>query len=266
MILEKDLVNTLKILDSFFKNKNITYIMIGAQVPKILFSLDKSEEEYRPTKDLDLSIKCCVWDDYYSLIEDLKKLGFAQKKNGPEHTLSYKNTIIDLIPYPENNIENDHITFPKTQNVLNMKGFDKLFYNSIKKKISDKLYINTIPLHLFVYSKIIAFLDRAKLKNNYDDFEDIIYVFRNYEDVEKSERRFEIDTKLNIKYEYSGAYLVGADLKKILQQEDKKGVKKFLDLVENSYSYPIQKISSPNTKENVKNHNLIEAFRKGIGL
>ncbi|MBS3742202.1 MAG: hypothetical protein KGY74_08790 [Candidatus Cloacimonetes bacterium] len=266
MILEKELIETLKILDSYLRNKNIPYILIGAQVPKILFSLNRSEKEYRPTKDLDLSIKCHGWNDYEALVNDLEQMGFSRKESRPEHTLFYKNTIIDLIPYIENNIVKEHITFPETNNVFNMKGFDKLFNNAIKKKINNKLYVQTVPLHLLVYSKIIAFLDRAKSKNNYDDLKDILYIFRNYDDVENSERRFEIDPKFNIKYEQRGAFLVGADLKKILQNEEKEEVIKFLNLFKDEYSYPIQKTSSPNKNESKETYKLIVAFREGINL
>ena len=265
MKLEKELIETLRILDSYFQKKNIKYVLIGAQVPNILICFENSQVS-RPTKDIDLALKCDDWEDYTELINDLIKLEFYKKSNEPEHRLFFKRTMIDLIPYVEKYIKDGYLTFPESKNIINVQGFDKLFQNAVKETIDGDLQISVIPLHLSVYSKIIAFLDRGEQQNNFDDIIDIVYIFKNYEDIVFSERRFDIDSKYNIEFEYSGAFLVGQDLKKCLSSEEIDQIWKFLSHFTDEYSYPIQRVSSYDTKENKENFNLFSAFKKGFEL
>jgi len=78
MKLEKELVDTLRILDEYFKKHDIKYVLIGAQVPKILLSLDRNPDS-RPTKDIDLALEFDSWDDYSKVITDLIELCFIKK-------------------------------------------------------------------------------------------------------------------------------------------------------------------------------------------
>lgn len=263
MKLEKELVDTLRILDEYFKKHDIKYVLIGAQVPKILLSLDMNPDS-RPTKDIDLALEFDSWDDYSKVITDLIELGFNKKSNEPEHRLFYRGTMVDLLPYIPDDIVDGYITFPESQNIMNLQGFDKLIKGAVMEYVDRDFLISVIPLHLSVYSKIIAFLDRGEQQNIYDDIIDILYVFENYEDVYDSERRFDIDGKHNIRYEYSGAFLVGQDLASCLNSDEIQLINTFLLKFNDKYSYTIQKVNSLFKYDSIEILNMFTAFRRGL--
>jgi len=147
---------------------------------------------------------------------------------------------------------------------MNLQGFDKLIKGAIMEYVDSDFLISVIPLHLSVYSKIIAFLDRGEQRNIYDDIIDILYVFENYEDVYDSERRFDIDGKHNIRYEYSGAFLVGQDIASCLNSDEIQLINTFLLKFNDKYSYTIQKVNSLFKYDSIEILNMFTAFRRGL--
>lgn len=262
MKLEQELIEVLKIINFFFSKNDINYALIGAQVPRILIKFPVSTN-IRPTKDIDLLISTNSWDEFQQLKKKLSKIGFKEEDNN-ELRFHYKDTIIDIIPYIKDELDNGVLKLPDSGNKINVYGFDRLLDNAIKENISRDLSIPIIPLHLSVYTKILAFLDRGIERNITMDIEDIIYIFQNYESLEVSERRFEIETDGTIDFELLGAYLIGIDLKEYLTDVEKQFVHTFLKHFTDEYSYPIQRIIPYDSNKRIEIFNLFNSFRKGF--
>lgn len=249
-------------LDSYFNTKGYPYVLIGANVPFILIDLKEADGKgfgIRPTMDLDFCIQVNDWQNYNELKRDLLKFGFAQKDNQPEHRFFKGNQSVDIMPYGVEIAKDGFIEWPGTGHRMNVVGFDKLFKYACQESISDGLSIPIIPLPLLVYTKINAYLDRRALR----DLQDILYVLEHYEEVSISERRFDIiaDT---ITYETSGAFLLGLDLKGILEGAEFDFVDEFLQLFSNEYTEVVQQLSREIRKKSQDILELIEAFRMGI--
>ena len=261
MKLELGLISVLKILDKYFQKKGITYALIGAQVPRILIDLPVLSE-HRPTKDIDIAIKSYSWNDFEQIKKELSNFGFKESTN--ELRFFYQDTIIDIIPYLENEITNGLLKFPGSENILNVYGFDRLLKNSIRKEIQPGLNISIVPLHLLIFTKILAFLDRGINRNVMKDIEDIIFIFQNYETFKISERRFDATISTDINYEDRGAYLIGYDLKHYLKDKEQEFVISFLEHFQDEYSPFIQRLTHYDSDKSKEILSLFDAFRKGF--
>jgi len=249
----------IKKLDEYFKQNRINYVIIGATVPYLLIDLKQGGTGFRGTEDVDYSIKIEDWQNFETIKKDLEDLGFEQKVNGVEHRFGRNEVLIDILPYGKNLEEEGIIVFPGSERKINVKGFDKLFEYSQQEKIDDDLSINIIPIPLLVFTKILAYQDRQASK----DLEDIYYVLEHYETVIVSERRLAIS---EINYEYSGAYLLGKDLKELLEEKEKHIVENFLLLEDDKYSDIIQKLAAPHFDKVDDIYNMFENFKKGLGI
>ncbi|MBC8525423.1 MAG: hypothetical protein H8D22_00930 [Candidatus Cloacimonetes bacterium] len=263
MKLAPGLISILKILDKYFQKKGISYALIGAQVPRILIDLPILSE-HRPTKDIDIAIKSYSWNDFEQIKKELINLGF--KEDHYELRFFYQDTIIDIIPYLENEITNGLLKLPGSENTLNVYGFDRLLKNSIRKEIQPGLKISIVPLHLLIFTKILAFLDRGINHNVLKDIEDMIFIFQNYETLEISERRFDATISLDINYEDRGAFLIGYDLKHYLKDKEQEFVVSFLEHFHDEYSPFIQRLTHYDSDKSKEILSLFESFRKGFEL
>lgn len=263
MKLEPELISTLKILDHYFREKGINYALIGAQVPRILIDLPVLSG-HRPTQDIDIALKSNSWNDFEQIKKDLSNFGI---KEAPyELRFFYRDTIIDIIPYLENEIKNGLLKLPGSENSLNVYGFDRLLKNSIRKEIQPGFNISIVPLHLLIFTKILAFLDRGINQNVLKDIEDMIFIFENYETLETSERRFDAIISVDINYEDRGAFLIGYDLKHYLKGKEQAFVVSFLEHFQDEYSPFIQKIAHYDSDKSKEILSLFEYFRKGFEL
>ena len=263
MKLEPELIATLKILDKYFREKGINYTLIGAQVPHILIDFPVALE-HRPTRDIDITLKSYSWKDFDIIKKELIDLGF--KEDRFELRFIFKDTILDIIPYIKSEVCNGILTIPGSGNTINVFGFDRLLENTKKIEIQPDLHIPVIPLHILLFTKILAFLDRGINRNITKDIEDIIFIFQNYESLQISDRRFDATIPLEMNYEDRGAFLLGVDLKQYLEKEEQEFVVTFLEHLNDEFSTFIQKISKFDTAKSKEIVSLFDSFRKGFGV
>lgn len=263
MKLDSNIISVMKVLDKFFRERGLNYVLIGAQVPKILIT-SPVLDEHRPTNDIDLTLYMNIWSDFEKLKNDLEKIGFAEDHF--ELRFVYEKTILELVPYLANEIEDGILTLPQSGNKLNMYGFDRLFKNYVYEEVEEGFKVPVVPLHIFVYTKVLAFLDRGISKDVTKDVEDIIFVMQNYETENQNERRFDTDIPQTINYEFRGAYLLGNDLADYLEEKESGMVDSFLDHFKNEYSPFIQRIGKFNSTRNKEILSLFDSFKIGFSL
>ena len=265
MKLEKDLLEALIKLIRFFEEKNIRFVLIGALVPALLIDLKNSENKIygsRETKDIDCSINIDNWEEYDIIIQDLFKIGFKRRESVPEHKFFYGDIAFDIIPFGSNIVQNDLLVWPQSGKQMNLSGFDAMFQFARSKKITKDISVPIIPLPLSVFSKILAYLDREDNR----DLEDIFYILEHYEEVEVSERRFDIVGIEGISYDNSGAFLIGQDLKKYVSISSLKHVHTFLNSFDDIYEPIVQRTSRLTNKDPDMVLELISAFKQGLGF
>lgn len=259
MKLEPDIIKALKILDRYFRAKGIKYVLIGAQVPKLLITSLVSDE-HRPTRDVDVTLQLEEWSDYKNVKNELLVKGFREGKF--ELRFIYEETLLDIVPYLQKEMKSGVLHLPHSENSMNLSGFDRLFTNAVLIDIETDFRIPVVPLHLFVFTKMLAFLDRGVSQNITKDLEDIIFVLENYET--QSERRFDTTIPSDIDYKARGAYLLGYDLKQYLTANERKTVSAFFNYFEDEYSAFLQKLSQYDQWKRKELFLMFTCFQKGI--
>jgi Uncharacterized protein conserved in bacteria len=262
MKLEPELIATLTVLDNYFQEKGINYTLIGAQVPRILIDFPVASD-HRPTQDIDITLQSQSWKDFEEIKKELIDLGF--KEDRFELRFLFQGTVLDIVPYLISEVKDGLLTLPGSGYILNVFGFDRLLENSKRIEILPGLSIPIVPLHILLFTKILAFLDRGINQNITKDIEDILFIFQNYESLEINERRFDVTIPMEIDYEDRGAFLLGIDLKQYLQKEEQGFIVSFLEHFQDEFSTVIQKISKYDSGKSKEIYHMFDAFGKGFG-
>lgn len=145
---------------------NDDVIYVGGAVVS-LYVTDAGAEQPRPTKDIDISVQVSSYGQMDQLREKL-----ANKKIYPAPTetiiyrYAYEDILIDFIPYEETPLG--------PTNRWLKPGFEKAY----PVKVGDA-EIKILPVSLFLATKWEAFKDRGGDPRMSHDFEDIIYVIDN---------------------------------------------------------------------------------------
>ena len=145
---------------------NDDVIYVGGAVVS-LYVTDAGAEQPRPTKDIDISVQVSSYAQMDQLREKL-----ANKKIYPAPTetimyrYSYEDILIDFIPYEETPLG--------PTNRWLKPGFEKAY----PLKAGDA-EIKILPVSLFLATKWEAFKNRGGDPRTSHDFEDIIYVIDN---------------------------------------------------------------------------------------
>lgn len=263
MKLDPEAISVLKILDEYFRKRGLQYVLIGAQVPKILIS-SPVLDDHRPTLDVDITFKLENWSDFNKLKQDLHDLEFTEDRF--ELRFKHGTILFDFLPYISNEVKDGFLILPQSDRQLNLHGFERLFKHQLFEEIETGFRVPVVPLQIFVYTKILAFLDRGISQNVTKDLEDIIFVLQNYETEDLSLRRFDTDIPQKINFENRGAYLLGIDLKQYLKENEQNFVEKFSKHFKDKYSPYIQKIAGFESNRSEEILVLFESFFRGLEI
>ncbi len=263
MKLEENLINTILKLSSFFQERDIPFIIIGALVPTVLIDFkQKNPSSYgsRTTRDVDCAVRINNWSEYNRLKQDMLANGFEERNGIPEHRLFFRETPVDIIPCG-GFIQNDMLYWPKSNHRMKMSGFSEFFNKVEFVNIRKNKSIPFATLPLTVFLKIHAFFDRKEI----GDLEDIFYILMHYEEVKISERRFDIVGQKELEYETAGAFLLGQDLQKSIPSKLIKNLEPFWEMFNEPENPPVQEIAKITSQKPKEIISLVSALKKGLG-
>ena len=131
---------------------------------------DVAANDVRITGDVDVIAEVATITEYYSLIGDLKKIGFnevlpTEDEPAPICRLSHENMLLDVMPTDES-----------------ILGFSNPWYlpavkNADIVELEESLSIRLVSVAYFIATKLIAFRSRGNSDYYCHDMEDIITVF-----------------------------------------------------------------------------------------
>jgi hypothetical protein len=152
------------------------FVFVGGTVVELYASSD-TYQEARQTDDVDCVIEVTSLANYYVLEEKLRQFGFKDDiiEDGPICRKLYKGIKVDVMPTDE------HIL--KFSNSWYKEGFS----NAQNHTLTSSTSIKILPVSYFIASKLEAFFSPSRAHNNdvyaSHDFEDIIYILDNCDDV-----------------------------------------------------------------------------------
>lgn len=151
---------------------NNEIIYVGGSVVS-LYVTDKGADQPRPTKDIDISVQVASYAEMDELREKLAaKKFYPASSERVMYRYSYEDILIDFIPY-------EKTPLGPTNSWLK-PGFEKAYSIQL-----DSVNIKILPVSLFLATKWETFKSRGNDPRTSHDFEDIIYVIDNNQEVVK---------------------------------------------------------------------------------
>lgn len=145
------------------------FVFVGGCAVDLLVD-DVAANDVRITGDVDVIAEVASRAEYYSLIEELRVLGFSEvipteDDPAPICRLSHKNMLLDVMPTDES-----------------ILGFSNPWYlpavkNADIVELEEGLSIRLVSVAYFIATKLIAFRSRGNSDYYCHDMEDIITVF-----------------------------------------------------------------------------------------
>jgi len=168
-------INMLQTVASGLGELKNDMVFVGGAVAE-LYASDPAASDIRPTLDVDCVIGLSTRLEFYRLEENLRARGFANdtSQGAPICRWIYKDIKVDVMPTDEN-----------------ILGFSNKWYvegieNEIQKVLPDGTEIFVFPPEYYVATKFEAHKGRGgnDLRQSHD-FEDIIYILDNCQDLLK---------------------------------------------------------------------------------
>lgn len=277
LILQKEIpeniLETLTIVTTVADDLQIPAFIVGATARDLILEYVYQAGIRRATDDIDFGVAVESWEQYEKLKSALISTGKFRDDSKMEQRLWQGRGInemkIDLVPYGGIESPVGTVTFPPTEFEMNTKGFAEAYQNCLKIKIRDDSEIRLVSLPGLVMLKFVAYDDRPFERQA--DLQDIWYVMTKYLDAGNEDRLYQdsdLLTDENFNFRTVGARLLGRDLAKILNDQTKKIVLKYLSEDENSGLTRISEIVSHRENRLGENLNeIIEMFqelRRGI--
>ena len=271
MKLDEKALAALRIVSEVLATGRHRFVLIGATVPQIRIDLeDNAGPKNRPTRDIDATVEVSDWPDFERIVRTLREKGF-QPGRAP-HQFTFADEVrLDLLPYGAGIVQNNQLTWPDTQQIMSVVGFEETFQNASTVEIAPGLSVPVATIPTLVLLKIAAYTDRPWERAR--DLVDIVFCFEHY--ATEQERRFEFAGELvdgrALTYEESGAYLLGKDLAQVANRESLPRVEQFVARFDSEYSEPLGQILREEKRlENAQRRTflfrLFRVFRRGVTI
>ena len=131
---------------------------------------------------------------------------------------------MDLLPFSESIAPDGRLLQLEEGFVFNMAGFGQVVPNALPTVIEGGPTLPLAPLPLYALLKLVAFSDRKQSK----DLAGVFHCLQHY--LEDDERRYGVEHQgEGVPYEYTCAYLLGADGRRFLDKPLRDAVAGVLD-------------------------------------
>lgn len=178
-------------------------VFVGGAIVSVYIN-DPAAEDFRPTKDIDISLSVASYAALETFREKITQRGFVQSAEMDVICrFKYQSILIDVM--------NTHEVGWAPANRWFAPGFDRREIINVE---DQDIYI--LPLPYFLASKFEAFIDRgATDARTSHDFEDIVYMFDNRIDMAEQLLSAPSDVKAFLK-EQIGKIMINSKMKEAI--------------------------------------------------
>jgi predicted nucleotidyltransferase len=216
--IEPGLIPVVTDLERALRELGIPYGVIGALVPELLLDARPS----RMTNDADVTVIAESLEDFEALKDRLRAYGFTRTRL-PHRMQHREGGLTDILPFSKTIAPNGRLQL-EDGFVFNVAGFDHVVPNTISTQVEGGPALPLTPLPLYALLKLVAFSDRKEPK----DLAGVLHCLKHY--LEDDERRYEVEHEgEGVPFEYTCAYLLGADARQFLDNELGRTVATVLD-------------------------------------
>lgn len=179
---------------------------VDPQLRDAVARMVRALESMQRTRDVDVVVDARSIQDVEQLTRDLHLRGYVDVAP-PMRFRDESGVLVDVIPYSDALAPDGRLTLPGDI-LLGTEGFAHLIQHAVDVDLAPGLKAAMAPLPLYAMLKLMAYVDRRKLK----DLNGFLHCARYYEDVEEGERRYGLEHAAElVPLEYGGAFLLGLD-------------------------------------------------------
>lgn len=193
------------------------YCLIGASALACQINLP------RRTDDLDISVSVSLDE----LAAGLPRLGGWRRNPKREHEwLSPAGIKVDVLPAGPSLLAAGEVIWPGTGARMNLTGLRLALERGIAFEVEPGLSIPVAPVAVIAVLKMISYLDRPAERER--DLHDLAYILEDHVSPD-NERRFAAEVlDAGVGFEHASAYLLGHDLRRLVNDSERKGVDDFV--------------------------------------
>jgi predicted nucleotidyltransferase len=197
--------------------KDTRFCLIGASALACQINLP------RRTDDLDISVSVSLDE----LAAGLPRLEGWKRSPRKEHEwLSPAGIKVDVLPAGPSLLAVGEVIWPATGARMNLTGHRLALERGISFEVEPGTSIPVAPVAVIAVLKMISYLDRPAERER--DLHDLAYMIEDYVPPD-SERRFASEVlDAGVEFEHASAYLLGHDLRQVVNDAERKGVTAFV--------------------------------------
>jgi predicted nucleotidyltransferase len=196
---------------------NTRFCLIGAS------ALVRQMDLPRETRDLDISVSVSV-DELAAGLSHLE--GWKRNPKKQHEWRSPTGVRVDVLPAGPSLLASGAVVWPETGARMNLAGMRLALDTENMIEVESGLSIRLAPVPVIAVLKIISFLDRPAERDR--DLQDLAYILENHVPPD-AERRFAPEVlDAGISYERASAYLLGLDLRDLVNADERKAVDEFV--------------------------------------
>lgn len=198
--LEPALVPSVTDLARGLRALGVPFAVVGALVPELLLGVRPD----RITNDADVTAIVESLADFETLKDQLGAFGFVRTR-APHRLRHTSGGLVDILPFSAAIAPGGRLQLEEDF-ALNMAGFEHVVPSAVNVALDDGPVLPVIPLPLYALLKLVAFDDRKAPK----DLAGVFHCLRHY--LDDDDRRYEAEYEgQGVPFDYTGAYLLGAD-------------------------------------------------------
>jgi predicted nucleotidyltransferase len=218
-LLSNEQLRDLKQLSGFAAQFNTELAIIGAAALRCFFDPD------RFTEDVDFGVALDL-EDFASFAQALKTLGWTQEVSREHRWHGPGGSMIDLMPAGPELRAAKQITWPMSQKVMSLVGFDHVFDKSTPVEFVAGLSFRVAPLPVIAFLKIVAFTEApSRRKRDLDDLKALLQRYEYESDRIFGDEVFGADLE---DVEFASAFLLGVDIGTLVTDDEADVVHEFL--------------------------------------
>lgn len=235
-------------------------ILVGASALRCFI-----EMSWRTTADLDLSVAASIKDASTALAT---LPGWSPHPKYEQRWLTDRGIAVDIVPAGPEALARGYIVWPRSGLRMSLLGMRLAFDHAAGRILADDLVVRVAPLPVLALLKMISYLDRPHEREK--DLGDLAHVLHGYVAIE-SDRRYSEEVSDNItEYDDVAPFLLGRDLRTLINKVERQGVMDFLAAIGDEYQGPRlrQKISNLGPSAWRDPEAVLQrfaAFRQGLG-
>jgi predicted nucleotidyltransferase len=209
-------------LNDICRDRHTEAVIIGAVAFQAFYP---NRDRY--TRDIDLAV-ALDFEDFHLMQAELSKKGWKQEKRREHRWHSPAGAVLDIIPAGMQLRQAGQITWPASDMVMSLLGFEHVFASAIDMPAlgTDSRVIPPVVLALF---KIVAFMDdpQGRVKD-LSDLRELLTLYEADTDRVFSDEVFAAElTDVHL----ASAFLLGLDLKRLVSERERLLIEQFLRLI-----------------------------------